>query len=378
MLISKRCIKLKIFKRALSAELMSSASAIFLIILGIVVAQRAGNIVRQVSKGILPNDAIGTILTFSLVQFMPMMLSLAIFLAVLLTLTRWHRDSEMVIWMNAGLSLRQWVSPIMRFIAPIVLIISVFSLIILPWANEKADNYRAQLKKRDELSSISPGTFKESNNGERIYFIESFDKLGYEVKNIFVQSKQNGKTGIITANSGSRYKADNGDNFLRMEHGRRYEITPNTLEVMTTEFERYDIRVEIKEATPPSSTAQTRTTQSLIFGATAADHAELHWRLAIPISTIVMVLLAIPLSFVDPRAGRSLNIMFAILIFIIYNNMLSIFQAWITQGKISTLVGLWPVHLMFVLLGWYLYHRRKYLKPLIPDWFKRQGKRVKT
>jgi lipopolysaccharide export system permease protein len=368
---------LKIFKRALSAELMSSSSAIFLIILGIVVAQRAGNIVRQVSKGILPNDAIGTILTFNLVQLMPMMMSLAIFLAVLLTLTRWHRDSEMVIWMNAGLSLRQWVIPIFRFISPIILVISLFSLLIMPWATEKADNYREQLKKRDELSSISPGTFKESSNGERIYFIESFDKLGYEVKNIFVQSKQNGKTGIITANSGSRYKAKNGDNFLRMEHGRRYEITPNTLEVMTTEFERYDVRIETKEAAPPSTSAQTKSTQSLLTDASLADHAELHWRFAIPISTIVMVLLAIPLSFVDPRAGRSLNIMFAILIFIIYNNMLSIFQAWITQGKISILVGLWPVHLSFMLLGWYLYQRRKYLKPLIPDWLKRKKSAIK-
>lgn len=357
---------------------MSSASAIFLIILGIVVAQRAGNIVRQVARGILPNDAIGTILTFYLVQFMPMMLSLAIFLATLLTLTRWHRDSEMVIWMNAGLSLRQWVMPILRFITPIVLIISLFSLLVVPWANDRADNYRAQLKKRDELASISPGTFKESNNGERIYFIESFDKLGDEVKNIFVQSKQNGKTGIITANSGSRFKASNGDNFLRMEHGRRYEITPNTREVLTTEFERYDIRVEIKETAPSSDTAQTRSTRSLIAGATNADHAELHWRLAIPISTIVMVLLAIPLSFVDPRAGRSLNIMFAILIFIIYNNMLSIFQAWVTQGKISVMVGLWPVHFSFILLGWYLYYRRKHLKPLIPDWFKRRAKRTSS
>jgi lipopolysaccharide export system permease protein len=368
---------LKIFKRALSAELMSSASAIFLIILGIVVAQRAGNIVRQVSRGILPNDAIGTILTFSLVQFMPMMMSLAVFLAVLLTLTRWHRDSEMVIWMSAGLSLRQWVLPIMRFLAPIVLIISLFSLIIMPWASGKADSYREQLKKRDELSSISPGTFKESSAGDRIYFIESFDKLGYEVKNVFVQSKQNGKIGIITANRGSRYKASNGDNFLRLEHGRRYETTPNSLEVMTTEFERYDIRVEAKETAPATTTAQIKSTQSLLSDASAADHAELHWRMAIPISTIVMVLLAIPLSFVDPRAGRSLNIMFAILIFIIYNNLLSIFQAWITQGKISVLVGLWPVHLSFILLGWYLYHRRKHLKPLMPGWLKRTPKIAK-
>ncbi|HEY0906924.1 MAG TPA: LPS export ABC transporter permease LptF, partial [Methylophilus sp.] len=317
---------------------MASASAIFLIILGIVVAQRAGNIVRQVSRGVLPNDAIGTILTFNLVKLMPLMLSLAIFLAVLLTLTRWHRDSEMVIWMNAGLSLRQWVFPILRFISPMVLIITALSLFVMPWATEKAESYRDQLKKRDELSSISPGTFKESRNGERIYFIESFDKLGYEVKNIFVQSTQHGKTGIITASRGSRYKAENGDNFLVMQHGRRYEMIPGTLELSTTEFQRYDIRIETKETTPEVTTAQTKDPRKLLQDATPADHAELHWRLAIPISTVVMVLLAIPLSFVDPRAGRSMNIMFAILIFIIYNNALSIMQAWLSQGKLPLLI----------------------------------------
>ncbi len=347
---------------------MSSTSAIFLIILGIVVAQRAGNIVRQVSRGVLPNDAIGTLLTFNLIQFMPMMLSLAIFLATLLTLTRWHRDSEMVIWMSAGLSLRQWLGPIMRFVAPIVVIISVFSLIILPWANEKAENYRNQLKKRDEFSTISPGTFKESTSGDRIYFIEGFDKLGYEVKNIFVQSRQNGKTGIITANTGTRFQAPNGDNFLRLQHGRRYEVIPNSLEVQTTEFERYDIRIETKEAAPAVTSTQNKSTQSLLGGDAPADHAELHWRFAMPISTLVMVLLALPLSFVDPRAGRSLNVMFAILIFIVYNNLLSIFQAWLTQGKLPLFVGLWPVHLSFMLLGGYLYHRRSTLQPLLPTW----------
>jgi len=258
----------------------------------------------------------------------------------------------------------------MRFVAPIVVIISVFSLIILPWANEKAENYRNQLKKRDEFSTISPGTFKESTNGDRVYFIEGFDKLGYEVKNIFVQSRQNGKTGIITANTGTRYQAPNGDHFLRMEHGRRYEVIPNSLEVQITEFDRYDIRVETKETAPTVTTTQTKSTSSLLSGSSPADHAELHWRFAMPISTLVMVLLALPLSFVDPRAGRSLNIMFAILIFIVYNNLLSIFQAWLTQGKLPLLVGLWPVHLSFMLLGGYLYHRRSTLQPLLPAWLK--------
>jgi lipopolysaccharide export system permease protein len=239
---------------------------------------------------------------------------------------------------------------------------------VMPWATEKSESYREQLKKRDELASISPGAFKESKTGDRIYFVEGFDDLGYKVKNVFVQSIQHQKVGIITADTGSRYKAPNGDNFLVLENGRRYETTPNSAEVTTTDFERYDIRIDVKETAPEPSTTQSKSTSELFADATAVDSAEFQWRLAIPISAMILVLMAIPLSFVDPRAGRSLNVMFAVLIFIIYNNMLSIFQAWITQGKLSTSIGLWPVHFMFIAFTLYLFHRRNNLMPLMPAW----------
>lgn len=351
---------------------MNTAAAMFLILLGIVIAQRAGYLVRSVAKGFIPNDAIGTLLGFNMVKFLPMILSLAIFLAVLLTLTRWHKDSEMVIWFSAGLGLKQWIRPILNFAVPVIIVITLLSLFVMPWATQKAEEYRVQLKNRDELSSVSPGVFKESNAGDRVYFVESFDKLGYEVKNVFVQSVQHQKTGVIVASSGKRVKEKNGDNFLVLEQGRRYEGKPNSAEVSTTEFEQYAIRIETKEASPEPSTAQEKSTQSLLTDNSAADKAEMQWRLAIPISAIILVLLAIPLSFVDPRAGRSLNMMFALFIFIIYNNMLSIFQAWVTQDRISAWIGLWPVHAFFLLLTVYMFYRRNHLLPLLPQLFKRQ------
>lgn len=343
-----------------------------LILMGIVIAQRAGNLLRLVSKGILPNDAIGTLLGFNMVQFLPMILSLTIFLAVLLTLTRWHRDSEMVIWFGSGLGLNQFIRPILSFATPIILIITLLSLMVMPWATQKAEEYRVQLKNRDEFSTVSPGVFKESRAGDRVFFVESFDKLGYEVKNVFIQSTQHQKVGVIVSSKGSRQNEENGDNFLVLEQGRRYQSLPNSAEVSTTEFERYAIRIETKEATPDNSSTQAKPTQSLFADNASADKAELQWRLAIPISAFVLVLLALPLSFVDPRAGRSLNVMFAILIFIIYNNALSIFQAWITQDRISALIGLWPVHGFFLLLTFYMFYRRNHLLPLMPKFFKKK------
>lgn len=340
--------------------------------MGIVIAQRASNLLRLVAKGILPNDALGTLLGFNMIKFLPMIFSLAIFLAVLLTLTRWHRDSEMVVWFGSGLGLNQFIRPILSFATPVIIVITLLSLLVMPWAIQKAEEYRVQLKNRDEFATVSPGVFKESRTGDRVYYVESFDNLGNEVKNVFVQSKQHNKIGVIVASKGSRFQAENGDNFLVLDQGRRYQTKPNSVEISTTEFERYAIRIETKEAAPDSDSTQAKPTETLLSDNTSADKAELQWRLAIPISAFVLVLLALPLSFVDPRAGRSPNIMFAVLIFIIYNNALSIFQAWITQDKISAMVGLWPVHGFFLLLTFYMFYRRNHLLPLMPLFLKKK------
>lgn len=358
-----------LFKRSLIQELISTATGAFLILVGIVIAQRAGNLIRLAAKGILPNDAITTMLGFNMLKFLPMLLSLTLFLAVLMTLSRWYRDSEMVIWFSAGLSINNWIRPVLSFTVPVIAIITALSLFIMPWATNKAEDYRTQLKSRDDLASISPGVFKESSHADRVFFVESFDELGNIVKNIFVQSIQHQKLGIIVAAQGSRYVEKNGDNFLLMENGRRYQGTRGTAEFSTTQFERYAIRVEAAEVKQEPPSTQSKSSQELIQNNNSTNSAELQWRLAIPISALVLALLAIPLSSLDPRAGRSANFVLALIIYMIYNNLLSIMQAWVAQGKVHEMIGLWPVHGLFLALAIYMFYRRVFQLPIFPNIF---------
>lgn len=60
---------------------------------------------------------------------------------------------------------------------------------------------------------------------------------------------------------------------------------------------------------------------------------ELLWRIGIPVSALILALLAIPLSYVNPRAGRSANMLIAVLIYAIYSNLLWVAQAWVAQGS---------------------------------------------
>lgn len=367
-----------LFRRSLLQELISTAAGAFLILVGVVVAQRSGYLIQLAANGVLPNDAITTMLGFNMIRFLPMLLSLSLFLAVLMTLSRWYRDSEMVIWFSAGMSLRSWIRPILIFTVPIVILITILSLFITPWATDKVEVYRAQLESRDDLAAISPGAFKESSNAERVFFIESFDALGNVVKNIFVQSLHHQKLGIIVAAEGSRYTEKNGDNFLLMHNGTRYQGTRDTAEFSTTEFEKYAIRVEAAEIKQKPPKTESKSSRELIENSDNANIAELQWRFAIPISALVLALLAIPLSSIDPRSGRSANFALAIVIYVIYNNLINIVQAWLAQGKINSYIGLWPIHLLFLSLAVYMFYRRLNQRPLLPSmalWSKFRARR---
>lgn len=355
-----------LFKRSLIQELISTAIGAFLILLGIVIAQRAGYLIGLAAKGILPNDAITTMLGFNMVKFLPMLLSLTLFLAILMTLSRWYRDSEMVVWFSAGLSIKNWIKPVLFFCIPVILLIGALSLFIMPWATDKGAAYTAQLKSRDEFSTISPGVFKESNSGERVFFIESFDELGNLVKNVFVQSVQQQKLGIIVAAEGTRMNQKNGDNFLVMKNGRRYQGTRDSKEFSTTQFESYALRIETAEVKQDPPKTQSKSSQELLMDNNSANSAELQWRLAIPISAFLLCLLAIPLSSVDPRAGRSVNFVMALVIYMIYNNLLSIVQAWVSEGKLNEAIGLWPVHALFLGITIYMFYRRGRQLPMLP------------
>ncbi len=355
-----------LFKKSLIHELIITALAAFVILFGIVVAQRSGLLVSVAARGAMPNDAITTMLGLNLVQYLPMILSLALFLAVLMTMSRWHRDSEMVVWFSSGLSISSWIRPVLSFAMPVIVVIGILSLFVMPWATQKVNTYMAQIESRDELSTINPGVFKESTGADRIYFIESFDELGKVVKNIFVQSTQHQKVGVMVANNGHREVEKNGDSFLVMQKGRRYESEPNSAEITTTEFERYAIRVKTKEVKEKPLNVQGKNIVELFNSHVPASSGELQRRLSLPIAAFVLVLLAIPISFVDPRAGRSLNLVLALLIYFIYNNLLTVMQAWITQGKLSPLIGLWPVHVLFLAFTIYIYYRRLFQLPLLP------------
>lgn len=333
-----------IFHRALLREIASLAGAVFMTLFAIALTVRLIRLLGQAAGGKIPTDAVFAFLGFFALGALPVLLSLTMFISVLLSLTRAWRDSEMVIWFGAGLPLTAWLRPVLMFAAPLALVIAALSIFISPWAAEIGARYATRIDARDDVSRVSPGVFGETSNRQRVFFVESVSGDESTVQNVFVSSIHQGKQGVSMSRTGNTETAPNGDRFIVLEHGRRYDGAPGDAQYRVTEFERFAARIETREGIQPAVTHKNLSTLALLANPTNANLGELLWRIGIPISSLLLVMLAIPMSFVNPRAGQSANLLFALLTYVVYSNLLSVSQARVTLGRLDFSAGWWLVH----------------------------------
>lgn len=347
-----------IFRRAALREFAGTASAVFTALLFILVTVILVRLLSQAAGGRVPADAVLALIGFSTLNHLPVILALSMFIAVLLSITRSYRDSEMVVWFASGVPLTAWIVPVVQFALPVVAVVAALSLYLSPWAQGKATEYRKRLETRDEISQIMPGAFRESTAAQRVFFVESVDQAAGRVKNVFISSLTPGRQGVTVAAGGIVETAPNGDRFVVLLDGRRYEGEPGSAEYRVTRFARYKVRIEPKEIGAIEVTPKLTPTVELLQNPSDVNRGELVWRMGLPIAALVLALLAVPLAFVNPRAGRANNLIFAVLTFTVYFNLLGVSQAWVSKGILAPQVGALGVHGVMVVLLLGLFARR--------------------
>ncbi len=341
-----------IFQRAALREFASTALTVFVALFAIVLSTQLVRLLGQAAGGKVASEAVMALLGFGALRYLGVILSLTLFISILLAMSRSWRDSEMVVWFSTGVPLSAWIRPVLMFAVPITLVVAVLSLFLAPWSLNKSAEFRTRMSNRDDVAQMSPGSFRESSQGNRVFFVESGEGKDGEVKNIFVSTADKGKLGVMVAGDGYTQTVANGDRFVVMLNGRRYEGKPGSAEYRVMEFERYAVRIETREAQGVESRPFLLSLDELMADPSPENLAELAFRIGLPIAALNLALLAIPLSFVNPRAGRANNLLMALLIYLVYSNMLSITQAWIAQGKLSFSGATLSLHgAMFLLLA---------------------------
>lgn len=331
-----------IFDSAIRREFTQSASAISIALLAILVSTQLIRFLNEAAAGKVLPEAVLVLLGFASLQYLPIVLTLTLFIAVLFSLTRVYRDSEMFIWLISGQSLATWIKPVLHFALPFIIAIAILSFSLTPWASRMANEYRLQLSLKSELSQVVPGAFREVKRGERVFFVENVSEDSEKIGNVFVADTNENKVSVVVSKTG--YQEIEGDNrFIVLENGRRYFVEPGQTDFKINEFERYKMITEDGHGKRKNTDHKRKPFIELLMDNSNAAKGEILWRFSVPLSAIFLVLWAIPLSRVNPRAGRSANLMIAVLIYAIYNNSITVFQAWVAQGKL-------PFYLAFLIL----------------------------
>lgn len=340
-----------IFQRALRRDLLNTAGAVFTTLLTITITVMLIRILGQAAGGKVASADVVALIGFSALNYLPIILNLAGFMSVLLVVTRSYQDSEMVVWFASGLSLSRWISPVLMFGLPIVITTALLSFFLTPWSNQQSAIYKERYANREDIARVSPGKFQESSSSNRVFFVEGVAGDATKVRNIFVSSVRNGKTSVVVAKEGTVEVDPAGDKFLVMHQGRRYDGVPTQSDFQLMEFDRYGVLVSSQSSAMVGDTsARALSTQELLVNRNNFNDAELLWRVSLPLMGILLMLLAIPLGFVNPRGGRSANLLIALFLFVFYSNMLSYAQATVVQGRSSLMLAWWPVHLVALLI----------------------------
>ncbi len=340
-----------IFQRAIRRELWNTVGAVFTTLFTVVITVTLIRILGDAASGRVASTDVAALLGFAGLSYLPVIISLTAFISVLLVVARSYQDSEMVVWFASGLSLARWTRPVLQVGLPLVVLTALLSLWLTPWANRLSAEYKERFRNREDVSRIAPGKFQESAGGDKIFFVEGLTSDASKVKNVFVRQSGGSTDTVVVAEQGAIVFDARGDKLLQLFRGRRYDGAPGADAFRTIDFERYTIVVSqsAREATENKS-ARSMPTYRLITEPSNDRLAELLWRIAMPVMCAVQMLLAIPLGFVNPRRGRALNLMIALLLAVTYSNAIGILQAQVGSGRVAFGVASWSLHAVVLLI----------------------------
>jgi lipopolysaccharide export system permease protein len=251
----------------------------------------------------------------------------------------------------AGMGTGRVLRPIALLSFGIAALVAWLSLVVSPWAVEQGMQLREQAEAQSELSSISAGQFREIGTDHSVFYVESLSADKKLMNHVFVRNSTPSGDDLFAANNGYQYTdPQTGDGFLVLLDGRRYEGNPGAEHFRIHEFAKASVRMDPKEVRPHARKRDAQSTSALFNSEDINDAAELQWRLSMPISAMLLGLLAVLVSRTSPREGRYARLFGAILIYIIYNNLMGVAQNWLQRGKVSPALGMWWVHVLLIIV----------------------------
>ena len=361
-----------IIHRAFYREATGATLAIVLVLLGILVFATLTVLLGRAVQG-ENAGAVLQLLGYQTLRRLDLLLPFSLYLGILLTLSRWYRDSEMAVLAACGIGLPQLLRPVLVLAVLFSTAIAAASFYLSPLANRQIEKIKDEGARRPSLIGIAPGVFSEFPSRGLIVYTEHVEPDSGVLRQVFINRFHQNEKSVVLADSGTPMTdPKSGDKFLVLRNGAVYQGVPGRPGYRILEFAKYLVRLEPKRTVEPDLNVDGMPTLALWRRADRYANSEWHWRLSKPIIALVLPLFAVALAYTDARRGRMSNLFASVLVYITYSNVLALGQTALKKGQVAGSLGLWWVHLAFAGVALYLIARRTRNEPL-RVWFRRAG-----
>ena len=334
-----------IISRYLLREILLALFAVSGVLYVIYVSNRLIRFFSDAESGGLPGMVIPQLLALKSLSNLTMILPLAFFIAVLIALGRLYKDNEMLALTACGVGTDRLRRTILWLAFGFAGVVAAISLYGGPWAEELSYQIQDVARANADVHSIAAGRFRELHGGKMGFYVEHMGDDKRTMKNVFIQSRRNGVLNVIAAARGHQeVDRQSGDRYLILEDGYRYEGQPGDSQFKIIHFARHGLLLEEQQVTPSARKMMASSTPALWGNPGLDEKAELQWRIAMPLATILLAALAVPLSRTGPRQGRFAKLFIAVVIYALYMNFLAVARSWMEHGVIAPALGLWWVH----------------------------------
>ncbi len=343
--------------RYLSREVLVTLSAVSAVLLVIIMSGRFIKYLAQAAQGALDPGALFMIMGFRMPGFMQLILPLGLFLGILLSYGRLYLESEMTVLVATGMSQQRLLMMTFAPAAVVFLVVAWLSLGLAPQGAAQVAMIVNQQDALTEFDTLVPGRFQELRDGSRITYTETLSDDRARLGGVFISEKRLSKDGkkdqgisVLVAEKG-RQEIKDGTRYLILENGYRYDGNPGEANYRAIKYDTYGAVLPKPEISEEVTDRDAIPTRELIGNDNPRYKAELQWRIALPVLVFIVTLIAVPLSKANPRQGRFLKLLPAILLYMAYLTILIAARGALERGKIPMVLGLWPVHALFLAIG---------------------------
>ena len=341
---------MRIVARYIAKETALTMAAVTGVLLLILLSNRFALLLGDAAAGRLPRDTVFTLLGLASINYFIVVVPVALFLAVMLALGRLYRDSEMTTLTACGVGPVQVYRPLLAIAGLIAALLALMSLEVAPWAQRMTHIINGAAQHNAQVGSFESGRFKVDDEGKGALYAERVTQDGKTLENVFMEGPSDERQAVVIAATGHRQGTDKdpGGGLLVLEDGWRYEGVPGKADYRTVRYAEHGIVIQPAKPEDLLNQYDAYPTSELLGTGDLNAVSELQWRLSVPLSVLILTLLAMPLSKTSPRQGRYGKLMAAILVYVIYYNLGILARVWLQKGLSPPRLGLWWVDLLFL------------------------------